>query len=269
MIHSERYRKKFILFFTIFCNLLASQNLIIKDFYTKNEISNVKFYDIEAKNLINAKDYKLSKKILIQKEFYNDLIIEVDQINNSEIFLLPKFTDIEEIVIPRNNFILSGNISKSAVTGKLNEAKEMESVCANLLILDSQSKISSFNFFIYDINKKSHIQFVVYEFADNELGTKIYNQNITQYTKGWNELILEQKVILPKGKYYFGIQYIVDENENDIFKLKTSKGVRTFRGPVIGLSKNNVDTVFFGKERNYNFDKYNFMQYLKIYKHQE
>lgn len=261
--------KKIILLFVVISNFLFSQNLIIRDFYTKKEISNVQIFDVEENNKsLNTKNYKFSKKILIQKEFYNDLILEVDQISNSEIFLVPQITEIEEVVILKNNFLF-GNLSKNAVTGKLNEAKEMESVCANLLVLNFKSKISNFNFFIFDINKKSEIQFVVYELSDGKLGTKIYNQVISKYSKGWNEIILEQELILPKGKYYFGIQYIVDKNENDVFTFKTSNGIRYFRGPLIGLSKNKVETVFFGKERNYNFNKYNFMQYLKIYKYEE
>jgi hypothetical protein len=250
------------------CGFLSAQKLIFKDLYTKKEINNVQLIDFETNKLIDKNNYKSSKKILIQNGFYNDLIIEPSQINNPEIFLIPKVTEIQEVVIFKNYTFL-GNTEKRAITGKLNEAKEMESVCANFAELNKKSKIISFNFFIDGIRKKSDIQFVIYELSDdNKLGNKIYNQPINSYHKKWNELILNQELILPKGAYYFGIQYVVSEDD-ELFTYNSRKEIKYFRGPIVGLSKNNVKTVFFGKERNYDFDKYNFMQYLKIYQYEK
>lgn len=258
--------KKKVSFLALLVNILFyGQTLVIKDFETKKELKNVIIIDSETKREIDKSQYAFSKKIIVRKELFNDLEIEVSQINQPEIYLIPKSTEIEEVVI-RKNYEIYGNPAKKAVTGKLNELKEYESVCGNLVEFPSKQRIHSFDFYIYDIIKKSDLRFVIYELSEGKLGNKIYNQKIDEYDKGWNEIFPDQEIILPKGKYYVGIQYTAEESADDVFTYDTSKGKRYFRGPLIGLSKNKVHSIFFGKERNYNFDKYNFMLYLKTYR---
>lgn len=220
-----------LLLIILFCpNCYFSQIQLI-DFATKKPIKNLEFLindEIKLKSnkkgIIKFEAEQLEKITALNGE-YDDFFINNETITENTLVLNPiKTRNMDEILL--KEVVFNDYLRRRKVLGVSMQSGFKEQTILVEQEFDGRYKIKKTMFFLEEVRRGSELKFVIYKKTDGVFA-QVFSKLNNQLRNKENEMLFnEDALILEKGIYCFGIEWVINDKTktvmSDILKINVS-----------------------------------------------